>query len=99
MITEYKGPIGKVGHTVSLWLKGLPQFADDGVTRKSTELIHWGDGRTATKRYTLRVNNAANFNEFRVDVNGLTSTVARILLMTNGTIWRLFTQPTLLWLH
>ena len=70
VISEYKGPIGKVGHTVSLWLKGLPQFADDGVTRKSTELIHWGDGRTATKRYTLRVNNAANFNEFRVDVNG-----------------------------
>ena len=70
VITEYKGIIGQGGHTVSLWLKGLPQFADDGTTRKTTELVHWGDGRTGTKRYTLRVNNTANFNEFRVDVNG-----------------------------
>ena len=67
----YKGILGKDARSVSLWIKGEPQFRADGTTPNAAELVHWGDGRTATKRFTLRVNSdAANRNEFRVDVNG-----------------------------
>lgn len=73
-MTGYKGVLGPAARAVSLWVK-----ADPSINNSSKELAHYGSSG-ALRRFTLRVNNTANYNEFRTDVdNGYTYGTTSIL--------------------
>ena len=73
-LTGYKGILGSNARAVSVWLK-----ADPAINNSSKEITHWG--RSADlERFTMRVNNTANHNEFRTDVdNGSTYGTTNII--------------------
>ena len=61
-LTGYRGILGSEARAVSVWVK-----ADPAVNNSAQELVHWGKEATI-QRFTLRINNELNHNEFRTDV-------------------------------
>ena len=57
----YKSILGSEARAVSVWVK-----ADPAVNNSAQELVHWGR-EASIQRFTLRINNEVNHNEFHTD--------------------------------
>ena len=64
-LTGYKGILAGGDRSVSIWVKANP-----AINNSAQEIVYWGKD-TNLQRFTLRINNEANLNEFRTDANGV----------------------------